>query len=896
MGRLIRIAGQLIILGLVFAGGGLALIYSYVKDDLPSVKVLKDVQLQIPMRIFSADGLLISQYGLKKRIPLTFEELPIQLKQALIATEDSRFYQHPGVDPIGIGRAFVNLIATGQKGQGGSTLTMQLARKFFLTAEKKYIRKVREIFIALHIEGLLSKDEIITLYLNKMELGHRSFGVGAAAQVYYGKSIHQLTLAQIATLAGLYKAPSDLNPITNPEKSKQRRRVVLARMLDEKYITRAQFDEAANAPVTAQRHGAKIELDAPYIADMIYREMVDMYGKEVAETQGFNVYATITSDMQRFAQNAVRDNLHDYDERHGYKGPIAYLWGAPQEDEDIPQVAPIESELITTDAIVSDNTLSEPWPLEKIVEHLSSQPEYAPLEVAVVIKVDNNTITVVNKKGQTVVIDWNGLAWARPFLDDSHQGPAPETAAEILSAGALIYTRFNPTLNAYQLSQFPEASSAFVALNPNNGSIQAIVGGYSFQQSQFNRATQAQRQVGSNIKPFIYSAALDSGFSLASIVNDAPINQWDRRSGVAWRPKNSPEVYDGPIRLREALGKSKNVVSVRLLRSVGIRDTIDYLTNFGFVKDSLPKDESLSLGSASMTPLAVARGFATIENGGFLINPYVISHVEDANNQLLWRHVPDVACLKCMQIQNDDEQLEPEDIVKTTNTLGGNSDDNPLSGEEASTQDEAMPIANQTISEANAFLVKQMLKTAITGDGSWAKKTAWNGTGWRANNILKRKDLAGKTGTTNEAKDTWFSGMAGGIVATAWVGFDDNSRSLGRTSSHQYLINQNPTRYNWMGNAMVGGEDGARVAQPAWIKFMQQALQGREVTYEALPNDILSIRIDRASGKLTNRADYTTKFEYFIAGTEPNDYVKEGQGQSGSDTTQQAPEAEDSIF
>ncbi len=882
------------------AAGTIVAAYSYVKDDLPSVTVLKDMQLQIPMRIFSADGLLISQYGLKKRVPLELHEVPLQLKQALLATEDSRFYHHPGVDPIGIMRAAVNLIVTGEKGQGGSTLTMQLARKFFLTAEKKYIRKVREIFIAWHIEQLLSKEEIITLYLNKMELGHRAFGVGAAAQVYYGKPIHDLNLAQIATLAGLYKAPSDLNPITNPEKSKNRRRVVLSRMLAEGYISQSMFDNAANAPVTAARHGAKIELDAPYLADMIYREMVDMYGKEAAETRGFNVYATAPSDLQRYAQDAVRSNLHDYDERHGYRGPHQQLWGTPlaiypklvakveanndstEALEDNDNQTKIESDIAVQGQLLAAPQVDLAWQPQAIHDYLKTQPEYKYLKPAVVVQVEQRQIQVQNQQGDIITIGWDGMAWARPFIDDTHQGPAPKIAADIINAGALVWIR-KQDQQQWQLSQFPDASSAFVALNPTTGAIQAVVGGYSFQQSQFNRATQAVRQVGSNIKPFIYSAALASGYTLASVVNDAPISQWDRRSGMAWRPKNSPEEYDGPIRLRQALGKSKNVVSVRLLRGVGINDTIDYLTNFGFEKSDLPRDESLSLGSASFTPIQLARGFATIENGGFLISPYVIARVEDSNGNLLWKTDPEVACKECLN------QLATKGNIPAIEAETGDEDT-------ADALQAEINVANQTVTEQNTFLVKQMLRTAVTGGGSWSKKTAWNGTGWRAKNILKRSDLAGKTGTTNESKDTWFSGIGGHLVATAWVGFDDNNRSLGRTTGNQYLINKNPKRYNWMGNAMVGAEDGARVAQPVWIRFMQNALEGVVEQKDTLPDNLVTVRIDRTTGKLTNRTDHTSRFEYFEQGSEPFDYVSDTEMTDSYNQQVSQPEIEDTIF
>lgn len=811
-------------------------LYFYIKPELPSVAILKDVRLQTPMKIYSQDGQLISQYGVKRRIPLELKDIPEGLKQAILATEDSRFYEHPGVDPIGVMRAFVNLVLTGEKGQGASTITMQLARNFFLTRDKAWMRKIKEAFISWHIEQLLSKDEILELYLNKIELGHRSFGVGAAAQVYFGKDIRDLSLAQLATIAGLFQAPSVLNPISNPSRSRERRRVVLARMLDEGYINRAEFEQAANEDIQAKKHGAEIELDAPYLADMIYSEMVARYGKEEAETGGYQVYATVPSNLQRLAQQATIRNLHDYDERHGYRGPQQQLWQHVTQDQEQGQ--------------------NPAWTEAQMLEFLATQPSFKPLQPAIVTATEEQQIRVFNQQGQYLDISWDGLAWARPFVSDTSQGEEPKTAADIVKPGALVWIRFNQETAIWQLSQFPDASGAFVALDPISGAVRAIVGGYSFYQSQFNRATQAKRQVGSNIKPFVYSAALDNGFTLASIMNDAPINQWDRKSGVVWRPKNSPEVYDGPIRMRVALGKSKNVVSVRLLRGVGIDNVIQHMAKFGFNPNDLPRDESLSLGSASLTPMEVVTGFSVFANGGFLVTPHVIERIDDEFGETLWQADPAVA---------------PPAILPSASVQ-----DAPVSAAEQTEQLEPPPQPNYApavISRQNAFLTREMMSTAISGGGNWSKKTYWQGTGWRANNLMSRDDLAGKTGTTNDSKDTWFSGMGGNLVATAWVGFDDMSRSLGRTSRNQYLINLNPQKFNWMGNAMVGGEDGARVAQPAWIRFMREALEGVPENYPPVPEGIVTVRIDRTSGKLTQRTDHTSRFEYFIKGTEPTQYV-----------------------
>ena len=861
-------------------------IYFYIKPDLPSVTVLKDVRLQTPMQIYTKDGKLISQYGVKRRIPVKLEEVPQDLINAILATEDSRFYEHHGIDPIGIVRAAVSLVLTGEKRQGASTLTMQLARGFFLTREKTYIRKVKEIFIALHMEQELSKEEILELYLNKIELGHRAFGFGAASQVYYGKPLNELNLAQMATIAGLPKAPSVLNPISGPERSVERRKVVLLRMLDEQYITKAQFDEAASAPVTARKHGAEIEVDAPYLADTIYNEMVEIYGKEEAETGGYQVYATANSDTQIAAQNAVVRNLHDYDERHGYKGPLGYLWNIPtpeSKDEVIPALS------LTMD--ISSRTNRSAWDEKSLLEVLSEIPHIKPLMPAVVMAVGEQSIDVLSVDGESRTITWDGLDWAREYITDFRQGSDPKTASDITQEGAVIYIREQE--GQWRISQLPEVSGAFVALNPQNGAVEAVVGGYSFYQSQFNRATQAKRQVGSNIKPFVYSAAINSGYTLASIINDAPINQWNAATGVAWRPQNSPAEYDGPIRMRKALGKSKNVVSVRLLRGVGLRETTDYLTRFGFDAEDIPFDETVSLGSGSHTPLEVVRGMAVIANGGYLINPHFISKVLDESGQELWRANPVWACNRC-ENESEPEIVPESDEADIEALLAAELNQDVLIGDALEDESEEKVIAPQVITAQNAFLVGEMMRTAVRANGNWNKKTYWLGTGWRSRNILQRTDIAGKTGTTNDSRDTWFSGFHKDIVATAWVGFDNMGRQLGRATRNQNLINKDPEKFNWIGNALIGTEDGAKAAGPAWIRFMQYALKDKPHTPMPVPENIVRVRIDRTSGKLTRRTDHTTLFEYFLQGTEPTTYVRDDEviDPATQDTTT-APEPEE---
>ena len=779
------------------------------------MQVLKDVQLQTPMQVFTKDGLLINQFGEKRRIPVTIDEIPQPLIDAFLATEDNRFYDHIGIDPIGIVRSAIVLISTGEKKQGASTITMQLARNFFLTREKAYIRKIKEIFIALHIENVLTKDEILELYLNKIELGNRAFGIGAAAQVYYGKELKDLTLAQMAMIAGLPKAPSALNPIRNPTRAKARRNVVLGRLLTENYITQDVYDDATSQPITAYFHGAEIDLYAPYISEMVRAEMVSRYGIDKAYNSGFKIFTSVESKVQKAAQTALVNNLHSYDMRHGFRGPTAILWDPEKQ-----------------------SALSE----DKILAKLNEAKEIGTLKAAAVINVDEKNATVLLKNAEQINLNWDNLKWARKYITRYRQGFAPTTATEILTPGMQIWVRKNSN-NEYELSQLPEASSAIVSLDPQDGRIKAIVGGYSFEQSQYNRAIQAKRQVGSNIKPFIYSAALENGYTLASILNDAPINQWDKSQGVAWRPKNSPAVYNGPIRIRRALAQSKNVISVRLLRGVGLQRTADHLLKFGFKNSDINRSESLALGSASITPIELARGMSAFANGGHLIEPYFISEIQDAYGNSLFKANPSVVC--------DDTSAQPLTPDNATGLFPQHSTDTPQ-----------LKCAPQVISKQNAFLIAQAMHSAVWGGGNWSHKTGWSGTGWRAQ-ALGRRDLSGKTGTTNDSVDTWFSGFNRNVMTSVWVGFDNPGNPLGRTSYNNNLDS----------GQISGAESGAKTAQPAWVEFMKVALEGKPEAPIEPPEGLVSIRIDLETGLLSHKNDYTSRFEYFDKGTAPTKYV-----------------------
>ncbi|WKY57879.1 PBP1A family penicillin-binding protein [Vibrio sp. SNU_ST1] len=808
--------------------------YYYVKPELPDVATLRDVELQTPMQVFSQDGKLISQFGEKRRNPVTYDEIPRHLVEALIATEDSRFYEHPGIDPIGITRAALVVAMSGSAKQGASTITQQLARNFFLSNEKKIMRKIKEIFIAIHIEQLLSKEEIMELYVNKIFLGHRSYGFGAAARVYFGKDLPDLTLSELATLAGMPKAPSTMNPIYSVERATNRRNVVLRRMLDEKYITQTEYDEARSEELISKYHGAEIELSAPYVAEVARAWMVERYG-EAAYTSGMKVYTTVDSKLQKAANQAAIKNLLGYDERHGYRGAEKVLW----------------------------QTAQSAWDQEQIIKHLKSQPTYGDLVPAVVTAVDSKSAQVWVKNQGEGTIEWQGMNWARKFLTDNRQGPAPSQAKEILAVGEQVWVRHEavtgdevseePTEEAttepetpvvWRLSQVPNANTAFVAMNPNNGAVLSMVGGFNFVHNKFNRATQSIRQVGSGIKPFIYSAAIEKGLTLASLINDAPINQWDKSQGTAWRPKNSPPTYVGPTRLRIGLAQSKNVMAVRVLREVGLDDTRNYLTRFGFDIDEVPRSETIALGAGSLTPMKVAQGYSVFANGGYYVEPFYISRIETPFGETEFQATPKIVCKDdCQQPMTSDsmaDEFAEQDV------------------------DAQVQYAPQVITEQNAFLVREMMYSNIWGGGDWSAGTGWNGTGWRAQ-PLKRRDIGGKTGTTNDSKDTWYSGYGPGMVATVWVGFDNHNRNLGRTKANSNLGK----------NQITGAEAGAKTAEPAWVDFMGTALAGVPAQRKELPENIVRVRIDRETGLLTNKFDSSSMFEYFEKGTEPTEYITE---------------------
>ena len=780
--------------------------YLVVSKDLPDVETLRDIQLQVPLRVYTSDSKLISVFGEKRRIPVQIEEMPAYLTNAFIAGEDARFRVHPGVDYQGISRAVWTLVTTGEKSVGGSTITQQLARNFFLTLEKTFTRKFKEIFLALKIERELSKDEILELYLNKILLGHRAYGVGAAADVYYGKPVGELSLAQSAMLAALPKAPSRINPITSPERAMNRRDYVLGRMLELEYIDNREYQQAKNEKNTAFYHGATTEVSAPYLAEMVRKEMLARFGQS-AYTGGYEVYTTIKSGLQTTANQAVIDGLEEYDHRHGYRGAEAHF-------------------------DLEENTTTNTWE-----EILRPYKPLAGLVPGLVVELDEDVALVYQVDGQTIALTLDDMLWARRFISRERIGFEPKSVADVLQTGDIIRTRLKDG-GKRELAQLPEPEALLISISPRDGSIKALVGGYDYTRSKFNRVVQSRRQPGSGFKPFIYSAALAKGKTPASIVNDAPIVFNDSELERDWKPQNYSEKFFGPTRLREAMVNSRNLVSIRLLREIGIPYATGYISSFGFDPAELPGNLSLALGSASLAPISIVRGYATFANGGYLIDPYFIEKVLDANGIVRFATSPQIVCEDCQFDEATEiEQTEPVDQVEPSfRPLQLETEENLQVTEQEKYREQDMVAsptpAPRVISEQNAFLIRSMMMDVVR-----------RGTGKKAME-LGRNDLAGKTGTTNDQRDAWFSGYNDEIVTSVWVGFD----------SHEPL-----------GRNEVGG----KAAMPIWINYMRVALQDVPDHSPEIPEGITQARIDPVTGLLARIENRDAIVEVFDMGSLP---------------------------
>lgn len=757
-------------------------LYFKISPELPSVESLKDVRFQVPLRVYASDGKLVAEFGEKKRIPVKIDGVPPLMVKAVLAAEDDRFYEHPGVDYQGLLRAVAVFVRTGEKAQGGSTITMQVARNFFLSSERTFTRKLSEILLSLRIEHELTKNEILELYLNKIYLGNRAYGVASAAKVYYGVEVNDLTLDQMAMIAGLPKAPSTFNPIVNPERALQRRNYVLRRLHELGAIDTAAFDAAVKRPDTARLHTVTEEVDAPYAAEMARAVAVEMFGNE-AYTDGYKVYTTIDSRLQPVASAVLRQAVIEYDERHGYRGAESRV------------------------TLARDSTMDD-W--EEALRDTSSAGALIP---ALVLSVGEQNASVYLGENRKITLDWAALSWARRYVSENALGVAPKSASEVLRVGDIVRVRQTGS-NKWRLSQLPAIEGALVSISPADGAVKSIVGGYDFYRSKFNRVVQAQRQPGSSFKPFIYSAALDNGFTTATLVNDAPVVFDDPGLESTWRPENYTGKFYGPTRLREGLVNSRNLISIRVLQAIGIDTALKHVSKFGINAERLPRNLSLALGSGTVTPMDMVSGYAVFANGGYRVTPYIVQRIVGPDDKVVFVTTPATVCSAC------------EEPAVTDDSASGRT---AAAVREASKPEK---IAPRVVSAQNIYLTVSMMKDVVR-----------RGTGKQAMQ-LHRNDLAGKTGTTNDQRDTWFAGFNPDIATVVWMGFD-NTQPLG------------------------DGESGARAALPMWINYMAKALEGVPERDMDPPPGLVSVKIDPLTGQLTGSENRNAIFEVFRADALP---------------------------
>jgi penicillin-binding protein 1A len=789
----------------------LACSYVYLVPSLPSIESMRNVELQVPLRVYTRTGALIAQIGEQRRIPVTYDQIPELVKHAFLAAEDERFFEHHGIDYFGVVRAVLVDVVSGDKSQGASTITMQAARNMFLSLDKTARRKLQETFVTYRMEHEFTKQEIFGLYLNVIFFGQRAYGVAAAAEAFFGKTLDKLDVAEAATIAGLPKAPSRYNPITDPQAATGRRAYVLRRMRELGYINAATAEAANKEPMEARAHAPLFDVEAPYVAEMARLELRQRFGPS-AESAGYKVYTTIDGRLQADANRAVRVGLIEYDRRHGWRGPAGHVelpaHGEPDYDDLVDEYAAIGN-----------------------------------LSPAIVLAVADKSARVYVKALGPVEIEWEGLSWARKELRNETVGPAPKEAAQILARGDVIYVVADGKGHA-QLGQIPEAQSALVALDPNDGSIVALVGGFDYFTNKYNRVTQARRLPGSGFKPFLYSAALEHGFTPASVILDAPIVLDGSGNEDTWRPENVEREFGGPTRMREALVHSRNLVSIRILKEIGIQAAIDYVPRFGFDPKTLPHDLTMALGTMEVTPLDLAAGYAVFANGGYRVLPYFIERIEDGAGQVVWHAAPRRVCPQCEQRAAAGVPGEQgAQAVRVADATQG--EPAPLPPAE---------VAPRVITAQNAYVMDDMMADVIK-----------RGTGVRARS-LNRSDIAGKTGTTNEAKDTWFNGFTPFLVATVWVGFDQE-RPLGEA------------------------EEGAHTALPIWINFMGEALKGVTEERRAMPDGIVTLRISPENGTLVSAENPNGVPEIFMA-----DHLPSAQDAAAVAQGQQAQASGEPIF
>ncbi|ENU29029.1 hypothetical protein F991_03153 [Acinetobacter sp. CIP-A165] len=750
----------IIIIILVSLPMGFYGMYLYLAPSLPDMSSLKKAPLLKPLQVYTADNKLIAEYGGKLSIPVEYEQIPPTFIHAFLAAEDSSFFEHSGISFKGLGRAITESVTGSDVQTGGSTITMQVAKNYYLSPERTLRRKLTEVFLARKIEQSLTKQEILSSYVNKIFLGKNSYGIATAARIYYNKNIDELSIAQMAMIAGLPKAPSKYNPVANPQRALERRNWILGRMLQLGYINQTQYQKAVAEPINLNMVDRSVSNVFPYVGEMVRSELVKQFGDQAIDS-GYKVYTTIDSNRQRYAEQALQDGLEAYDRRHGWRGPEAH-------DQ----------------------------PLNQFMAYANTYP-------AKVVKVNNNSFDALMQDGSTVTVNWSGMSWVRPYRNANSVGGAPSNASQIVKVKDIIRLRPNKEKTVWSLVQVPRVQGQLIALNPNDGAIEAVVGGYNFYQSKFNRATQGWRQPGSTIKPFVYALALERGMTPYSMVNDNPITIGK------WSPRNSDGRYLGMIPLRRALYLSRNTVSVRLLQNVGIERTRQLFMDFGLQDDQIPRNYTIALGTPQVLPVQMATGYATFANGGYRIQPHFIKRIEDASGKVIYSAKPEYACIPCIGDAKAPAPQQEADAPEVTEITNQSLENTNAASEAELTVAQAEP---STKTNSDYRQAQRILKSSSAYDmANILRDVIQHGTG-RAALKIGRDDLGGKTGTTNDAKDAWFAGFNGKLVTVTWVGFDQ-PRTLGRR------------------------EYGGVAALPIWTNFMANALKDTPSAWVRLDKD-----------------------------------------------------------
>ena len=778
--------------------------YIYIKPDLPEISLVDESELQMPLKVFTKDRILIGEFGEIKRRATNYEEIPKDIKNAFLAAEDDNFFNHQGISYKGLIRSFLRCLRPNGCEGGGGTITMQVVRGYLLTRDQTVIRKIKEIFLALELEGISNKEEIFELYVNRIFLGNRSYGIEAASNTYFDKGLEDLTLSESATIAALAQLPSRVNPVKDKRRTSQRRNWILSRMLLLNYIDKTEFNEAISQEIKIAQNINLYDIDANHIAEIARQEIIKRYGLR-AYKEGWSVITTIDSNSQKIAKKSMIEQLFDYDKRHGWREPTNYemLFSSSQ----IESLKNLNLEFITSENYIDNEDLSKNNISNILSTIFNNHSYFKNYAKALVINVSNKKIVLIDENFEIKKVDWsNEYNWAKKRISINNYGQRPNNFFDLVDFGDFVYLKDNKSF--FILEQIPIAESSLISLNPNTGEVIAYLGGKNFYQSSFDRVKLSYPQSGSSFKPFIYSAALNNGYNLSTLINDAPVVFEDDNLETAWRPQNYTGEFYGPISIREALTKSVNIVSIKLLRELGIEKSHNYLENFGFKKSRLPNDLSLALGSGNFSPLEMARAYSVITNNGFVPDIYFIDRIEDRFGNVIYSYSD-------FDIQTDINAFPWLDTLEMNIKKPYYLIEKIGSGE-------------NVIDERIAFLMKDVLRGFMK-----------NGVAGRKSAFLKRDDIGGKTGTTNDSVSTWFSGFHNDLVTTVWVGTDDFT-SLGEN------------------------EFGSTIALPIWLNYMDFKLKTLKNSEELIPEKISFERVNKSTGEIDIESKDNFYFELFL--------------------------------